>query len=473
MRVNAIALATLLLAAICGAARADRGPGDSPAGGGIRPEGNTHVRMESQRVEILIQPALGADDQDTGFALVTASFNLRNLGENTEQMWVKFALDDPGTAASGDELTGYQAWVNGETVPLRYGTEAAVLDGDGTPLDTRWAYFQATFPPGGPVSIQVSYFLPAARVEDDQRAYRYVFATGQGWQGTIGRAEIAVLFPWEIPASAVLSTSGAGQFTGEQFVWDREDFEPGESDDFSIVLTSSLDAPGAYDVPLVPLASWDDLLAAQTAVEDAPGGWAGWLEYGDACHDLATRLASGSVSPVVRAYLSQLCIAAYDRSADLYPGQRAPYIGIAGMLLLEDDWEKQAETLASIRIAYEHALTLPISADPYLAGVEEQRLRTIYSALTANDRSGTPLAPPGVSRTPTPSPAGAAIAAPSATPPLYEAVPTGAGIPPATAQVPAGNAPRPAFHVEGWMVALALAVLVVVTFFVERAKPPK
>ncbi len=474
IRVNAIALAALLLAAVCGAARAASDPTGSASGGGIQPEGNTHVGMDNQRVEILVQPALDADDRDASFALVTASFDLRNQGENTEQMWVKFALNDAGVAAmSGDELKGFQAWVNGETVPLRHGTETVDLSGDGSLVDTRWVYFQAAFPPDEPVSIQVSYFLQAEWVADDERAYRYVLATGTGWQGTIGRAEIAVILPWEIPAGAVLSTSGEGRFNGDHFVWSREDFEPGDSDGFSIVLTSPLDAPDNYDLPLLPTDSWNDLLMAQMAVENAPGQWDGWLWYGDVCLDLATRLAAGSGSPVVRAYLSQLCVAAYDRSADLYPGQRAPYIGIASMLLLEDDWEKQAETLASIRLAYEHALTLPVSGDPLMAGVEEQRLGAIYNAFAAGDRSGTPLAPPGVAPAPSPELSGAAIAAPSATPPSRQATPSGVGTPPATAQVQAGGAPRPAFHVEGWMVALALAVLVVVTFFVDRAKPAK
>ncbi len=101
----------------------DIGPFQGAGGNNIAPEGTTQVRMKSERVDIIIQPAVDEEDADASFAIVKAHFDLQNLGASTEQMWVEFPLQDATTAVmSGDEIKGFRVKADGKVVPVRYGS---------------------------------------------------------------------------------------------------------------------------------------------------------------------------------------------------------------------------------------------------------------------------------------------------------------------------------------------------------------
>jgi hypothetical protein len=74
--------------------RADVAPPQQPPGSSVGPEGDTtQVRMMAETVIInILKDVISGTD---GQALIDANFTMRNLGNDTEYMNVRFPLADP------------------------------------------------------------------------------------------------------------------------------------------------------------------------------------------------------------------------------------------------------------------------------------------------------------------------------------------------------------------------------------------
>ena len=92
-----------------------------------------------------------------------------------------------------------------------------------------------TFPAGRPVNIRVEYtilstgYLPEAR-------FNYIFETGAGWHGPIGRADLILVLPYQATHETVLNQMFPGlepKFDGNKVTWTVEALEPDNTDNWS------------------------------------------------------------------------------------------------------------------------------------------------------------------------------------------------------------------------------------------------
>ncbi len=397
----------LLLSSLHPAA-ADIGPGGlmTAEGSSIVPGAQTQVRMEDERVEINIQAAINAEGKDNSFALVDAVFNMRNLGGSAERMRVKFPRNDASIAGmSGDEIKGFQAWVNGEAVEVSIGRE---LVEEPTRVDVSWAYFEALFPPGERVPVRVRYILQpeAEYVPDTAEAsqalpgqfYDYTLVTGRDWQGTIGRAEIVVNFPYAVSAQNVTWHEAGSRLSGKQVTWVKEDFEPAEEDNYAIKIVPPADwlkkTGVEASLPVLPEDIWLNLLMIQMGY-GAAGHYDSAVWLGDCYRQMALLTAPSGLRPTFRDAFAELGLEAYHKAVMFPTGRRAAYIGIAELLLAKSAPQVTPEQQAEILSALNQAQALPpdspdyesIYADP----PADERIAAVYQALQQAVSPGSPL----------------------------------------------------------------------------------
>jgi hypothetical protein len=234
-----------------GTALADIAPEPPASGSDLAPSiANTNVQMVSEYVLIDIA---GYSENPLGEAQVTAQFFMRNMGDVTEQMKVRFPLNHSeyhieAELESGEEFCIYMGtpfideitvWVNDEkadtsiTYKILLDPIASGPENGNVYIDVPcWAHFDVVFPPAQDVGIKVSYTVfgydPSSRFgEDGSTQYFYVLGTGAGWYDTIGQADIVARLPYDItnlnfwycqPEDCVIS--------GKEIAWHFEDFEP-------------------------------------------------------------------------------------------------------------------------------------------------------------------------------------------------------------------------------------------------------
>lgn len=407
---------TLSLLTNYSSAAADIGPFQGAEGSNIAPEGSTQVRMRSEKVDIVIQPAVDEDGRDTSFAMVKAHFDMQNLGAGTEKMWVEFPLQNATTAAmSGDEIKGFQAKVNGEVVPVRYGSILNDTKSGGPEVNMTIAYFEVSFPSNRVQPVDVKYAIQPSMGEDKTQIYRYTLSTGRGWFGTIGQADIVVTFPSEIQPEMIIENTPGSQVDGQQLLWVKKDFEPVETDNFWIKLKSPPKSLDATTVPVIPRNTWIEIGSAQLAIEKQPEQWQSWEYLADSYSALATISCPNCVSREFIDHFAEVGKAAYQWSSKLNPNQRAPFIGLARLMLLQQDWSSLPETRETILNNYIQALHLPPSDDSYFAEIENQNLEEIYKSLQAGLPQGTKVPMPGQAPTLQPTAAFTTLTVPSAT----------------------------------------------------------
>jgi hypothetical protein len=127
-----------------------------------------------------------------------------------------------------------------------------------------WASFPVTFPAGEETHVQISYVVPAWwSYEGLAMNLYYIFQTGAGWAGPIGKAELVVNLPYPASTETIWTMPEGGQSEGHQVRWIWENFEPGPDDDFFI--------------QLLMLNRWDELQAARAAVTANPHDGEAWL----------------------------------------------------------------------------------------------------------------------------------------------------------------------------------------------------
>ena len=269
-------------------AQADVGPEPIlPAGSSLKPEYKTPIEMQAEKVILNVREATEADNSvvawdaagygfDVWFpavAEVEADFTMWNPtnGKVSTTVWfpLALALEDDRWLNHPDAIVPaiqrFQIIVKGKPVDYQ------VIDLPNPKGEQRpplpWARFPVTFPAKEKTAIKVSYMLPAQRPETKWKGlimeFGYIFQTGAGWAGPIGKAVLEVNLPYPVSPQTIVKMPQGGIVDGGRVRWSWENFEPGPANDFSISLMQP-----------VP---WEHLKAAQVAVKASPKDGQAWV----------------------------------------------------------------------------------------------------------------------------------------------------------------------------------------------------
>jgi hypothetical protein len=310
--------------------QADAAPPMPPPGTNPYPEEEiTNVRMVAETVileVIAIDP--GEDPylaEDFTKAAVHASFTMRNMGEEEEQMRVRFPLVNPDGTGDGyfgfPEIEDLRVWVGGEQVE----TDVLLTT---NPFDSRydevkWATFEVTFPVETDVLIEVRYTLfPTGYLPTAQ--FVYILSTGAGWYGTIGSADIIVRLTYEASHQNVLDSEDSDVvFEGREARWRFEDFEP-EADNYSVY--------GNFSATIVLPQYWQDVLIARAQVEEHPDSGDAWGNLARA-YKLTLIMGKGWIRSDYGGYeLYDLAVEAYENATSLSPNVARWHAGYGELL---------------------------------------------------------------------------------------------------------------------------------------------
>jgi hypothetical protein len=214
-------------------------------------------------------------------------------------------------------IQGFQVKVDGKAVGFSVSEWPNPKGGDKPPLP--WASFPVNFPAGEETIIQVRYIVPAQRTVDGvgMRLF-YVYQTGAGWAGPIGKAELVVNLPYPASAETIGTMPDGGHAEGQQVRWTWENLEPGPGDDFAIWL-------------LLP-ERWDELQAARAGVKAGPEDGEAWLTLAGTYHRLVFgkyRVLAGFGET-----FQPLGVQAAQEAARLLPGDGRPHYELAIFYLI-------------------------------------------------------------------------------------------------------------------------------------------
>lgn len=331
---------------------ADVAPPSHPPGSNPEPDTEgTQVRMMAETVLLEILP--NADVDSLGKAKISADFTMRNLGNETESMGVRFPISTNNGFGQYTELENIAVKVNGKTVSTKRVTEADPMWGsDPVP----WVQFDVTFPSNQDVQIQVSYVLSGTG-EYPFVAYYYILHTGEGWNGTIGSADLIVRLPYEANAFNVIFdeeigwsfTTMGGLIAGNEIKWHFDDLEPDTSNDFQLSIVNP--------------AVWRKALNEQSNIQKDPNDGEAWGRLGklykemfffrrDFRHD-----AGGQ-------QLYPLSVEAYEKAVTLLPDDALWHAGFADLLAVHayySSWGGEDTTTETLRSMQEIDRALELS----------------------------------------------------------------------------------------------------------------
>ena len=318
------------------AVRADIAPPDHPPGSNPGPETEgTQVRMlaETVVIEVLANTPL----QSVGQAKVTADFTMRNLGNSAESMAVRFPISTNDGWGKYPEIKDMRIFVDNKTVSTRRTLEVDPVHLGPDPVP--WSEFDVIFPPNVDVNIRVTYTVDGTG-EYPYVAFRYIFHTGAGWQGTIGSADLIVRLPYEANSYNVIfddqigwsTTTSGGVINGREVRWHFEDFEPDRSNDFQL----SLVMPSA----------WKKVLDEQANLQKNPNDGEAWGRLGKVYKEIqfyrrGYRADAGGTD------LYQLSIDAYEKAVALLPNDALWHAGFADLLAVHSYYENFNSTDAT------------------------------------------------------------------------------------------------------------------------------
>ena len=316
-----------------------------PGGSNIQPEEETPIQMAAEKVVLNVRPATAADD--TVVARNPAEYGLPGSFDGSPGMYPAIAdvTADFTMVNPTSEAVSMTAWFPlasaldteewnlnpGEVVP-RIERFQVILDGK--PLDYKvselpnpkgedkpplpWASFPVTFPVGDETHVQISYVLPAWwSYEGLAMNLYYIFQTGAGWAGPIGKAELVVNLPYPASAETIWTMPEGGQSEGHQVRWTWENLEPGPQDDFFI--------------QLLMLNRWDELQAARAAVAANPRDGEAWLNLASTYNTLTRgkHYSAAQMLPGFGEIYRPLGIQAAQEALRLLPGDGRPHYELA------------------------------------------------------------------------------------------------------------------------------------------------
>lgn len=309
-------LLVLVILALPKSARADVAPPAQPPGANLEPGGEiTQVRMMAEKVLMEVKPGSG---DSLGQAVVTADFTMRNLGDKTESMAVRFPISANDGFFSYPEIKNLQVQVDGRNVRTgRILGEDPYYGGDQVP----WAEFQAKFPPGKDVKVRVTYQLEGTGYPPFA-SFNYILSTGAGWKDTIGSADVVVKLPYEANTDNVLLAGETGySFTspgavldGREIRWHYESLEPTSEDNL--------------EVELVEPAKWQKVLKERDNVTRNPNDGEAWGRLGKLYKEIAFLPKELRPDPGGQA-LFDLSLQAYKKCLELKPNDAEWHAGLA------------------------------------------------------------------------------------------------------------------------------------------------
>ena len=439
-----IVAVVVLLIAVCVpfVVRADVAPPAQPPGFNPEPGAElTQVRMMAETVLIDVQASAPADS--LGQAKVTADFTMRNLGNETEDLAVRFPVSVSNGFGVYPEITNLQVKVGGKSVSTQRVMQLDPLyQYDLVP----WAEFDVTFPPNQDVQIRVTYTIDGTG-EYPYVAFYYIFHTGAGWNDTIGSADLIVRLPYEANDQTVIfdeqtgwsMTSPGGVIADNEVKWHFEDFEPGYENDFELSLI----------MPSV----WQKVLNERENVEKNPKDGEAWGRLGKLYKEIFF-FRRGFRHDAGGQELYQLSVDAYEKAVALLPDDGLWHAGFADLLSTHAyyaSWEGEDATSETIRSMQEIDLALGLAPnDPKVKEVAEKIYNFFPGAvelleigydflwLTATPVVDTPTDVPALPTStlqPTPMPVSTVTAVPT-----REAMPNPTPIPPTAKNPLCGSA---------------------------------
>ena len=360
LRSGPILLLSLLAIVASSPAHADVGVQPVfPVGSSISPETETPIQMAAETVVMSIRPSTEADNlivtlnpDAYGFryfewaprwftevADVEADFTMANPTSEDVSMAVWFplasSLEDVQWELNAWEIVprieGLQVRVDGKPVTYEVTEWPNPKGEDRPPLP--WASFPVTFPAAREANIHVRYTVPAERgLEGVGMKLYYVFQTGAGWAGPIGKAKLIVNLPFPASAETIGSMPEGAHAEGRQLAWFWEDFEPSPQDDFSLWV-------------LLP-ERWDALQQARSAVADDPQNGEAWLDLANTYHKLV--LGKYQVLPSFGETYQPLGVRAAEQASRLLPHDGRPNYELAIFYLAALPEEPSREDLQPI-----------------------------------------------------------------------------------------------------------------------------
>jgi tetratricopeptide (TPR) repeat protein len=326
----AVCLAVLLALILSSVTSADIAPPQQPPGFNPEP-GNeiTQVRMLAETVTIDV---LTVDPPQAHFSAI---FTMRNLGNSTEEMAVRFPIAASDGWSSLLEIENVAIMVNDQSTAYKHieGPEPIYGFED---KSVPWASFSVSFPPGEDVMISVSYDLDGTSYDyETYTNFYYILQTGAGWKDTIGSGEIILRLPYDAsPLNVILddpqdtnrnSWQGTPQFNGREVHWTFTELEPTPSDNITFDIVK----------PVI----WRQVVTGLENTSQNPQDGEAWGYLGKAYKQAL--FASGKGYPRVDAAaieLYQLSKEAYEQAIKLKPEDGLWHAGFAELLLDEYYW---------------------------------------------------------------------------------------------------------------------------------------
>ena len=237
-------------------AYADIAPPKSPPGSGISPSQETKVQMVAENVLMVVKKT----SSGVYIIEVTADFAMKNLGDTDEQMQVRFPLENVSGLGDGrgehPEVRNFKAKVNGVQTNTKISEESYLANY----IPINWAVFNANFPAGQNVLVQVRY---VSDVQDDLSPnIEYILGTGAGWFDSIGNATITLRFPYAVSTANILSFGQSEMLPenvvtiGKEIRWHWKDYEP--------------DPEEIVSVSVVNPAEWQQILDLESQIGANP-----------------------------------------------------------------------------------------------------------------------------------------------------------------------------------------------------------
>jgi hypothetical protein len=364
MKRVAFVLSIVILFALPYSVLADIAPPQNPPGSNLDPGvESTQVRMLAETVVVAVQNDLTPGS--LGRAHVTADFTMQNLGNESERLAVRFPIAiNNGYDNSYPEITDIGIRVNGSGVSFQrpnYPASFGRFQEDSIP----WAEFNVTFPVAENVAIRVAYDLKGTAYQNDPyTSFYYTLATGAGWKGTIGSADIILRLPYPASTQNVLlgysdSLPAEGAtFQDNEVRWHLEDFEPSGS-------ASDL------EFNLVAPAMWQTVVTELDNVTKNPKDGEAWGRLGKAYKSVLNSTKSFYRGTLLRSdpggeELYQLSLDAYQKCLALLPDDPVWHAGFAELLAIHADSNKQGtdadraneEINTALQLAPNHPLVL-------------------------------------------------------------------------------------------------------------------
>ena len=309
-----------------GIVKADMAPPmDAPIGNlGPYQYQKTNVKMLEERVQIeLTDSEFG---EDSSKVVVNANFVLQNLGGDDENMEAIFPFTDINNCYIDYFYEVYKpafkVSIDGQPVQISESTTPSQVGENCDPVS--WGKFEINFPSRTNVSVDINYTMYESdrgqRWNSPKKSIYYLLETGAGWFGKIGKAEIILIFPYEITKENVTLPPGY-IIRGNKAHWHWENLEPTKYDNLV--------------VKFIEPHTWEKSLNLRANLQTNPQDAEQWLKlaelYKDISYDVKPRFGIESWGFAYQA------VHAYQQALEILPDAVSIRVKYAGYLFQMSD----------------------------------------------------------------------------------------------------------------------------------------